>query len=96
MKSNSVTIMKTVLFTDARNHLNKLIKETMDQREPILIIGTKGRKDSVLISKEEYDNLIENLHILNNPEWIESIRKGIKDLDSGNAEKLTSGQAIDM
>ncbi|MCH8068375.1 MAG: type II toxin-antitoxin system Phd/YefM family antitoxin [Candidatus Marinimicrobia bacterium] len=88
--------MRAVLFTDARNHLNKLIKETMDQREPILIIGTKGRKDSVLISKEEYDNLIENLHILNNPEWIESIRKGIKDLDSGNAEKLASGQAIDM
>ena len=56
--------MQTITFTDARNNLNKIITSIEEDNEPVVILGTKGRKDSVLISKDNYDTLIENLYIL--------------------------------
>ncbi len=80
--------MQTVLYTEARNNLHKLIKKVQKDKEPAIIVGSRGRKDAVLISKESYDNLIENLYILSKPEWIKSIKKGVKELDSNKGKRL--------
>lgn len=86
--------MRTVIFTDARNTLNSLIEKVSDECEPIIIVGSKGRKDAVLISKEDYDNLLENLHLITKSEWVKSIRKGIKELDSGKGIKKSVRDAL--
>ena len=67
--------MQAIIYTEARNKLNKIIDKVHENSEPYLIVGTKGRKDAVLISKEDYDNMIENLYILSNPKWVKSIKK---------------------
>ena len=74
--------MQTISFTDARNKLNRLIEKLDDNSEPVVILGSKGRKDAVLISKEEYDTLIENLYVNSNSTWVKSIKKGIRELDT--------------
>jgi len=74
--------MRTIIFTEARNALSTLIKKVSKEKEPIVIVGSKGRKDAVLMAKEDYDNLLEHLHILKKTEWIKSIKKGVKELDS--------------
>ncbi len=86
--------MQTTTFTDARNNLNRLIASIDDNNEPIVILGTKGRQDSVLISKENYDNLIENLYILSNNNWVKSIKKGVKELDSGKGVEMNLYSAL--
>ena len=86
--------MQAIIYTEARNKLNKLIDKVHENSEPYLIVGTKGRKDAVLISKEDYDNMIENLYILSNPKWVKSIERGLDDLKRGKMKKLTIKEAL--
>ena len=86
--------MQAIIYTEARNKLNKLIDKVHENSEPYLIVGTKGRKDAVLISKEDYDNMVENLYILSNPKWVKSIERGLDDLKRGKTKKLTIKQAL--
>lgn len=86
--------MQTTTFTEARNNLNRLISAIDENNEPIVILGTKGRQDSVLISKENYDNLIENLYVLSNNNWVKSIKKGVKELDSGKGVEMDLYSAL--
>ncbi|MFN3871567.1 MAG: type II toxin-antitoxin system Phd/YefM family antitoxin [Ignavibacterium sp.] len=87
--------MKAIIYTEARNKLNKLIDKVHENSEPYLIVGTKGRKDAVLISKEDYDNMVENLYILSNPKWIKSIKKGLKELEEGKGKKIDIYKLLD-
>lgn len=80
--------MKTILYTDARNHLDELIERVSEQREPVVILGSKGRKDSVLLAKDEFDNLLENLHVIGRPEWVRSIKRGVGQLNAGKGKRL--------
>ena len=86
--------MQAIIYTEARNKLNKIIDKVNENSEPYLIVGTKGRKDAVLISKEDYDNMIENLYILRNPKWVKSIERGLDDLKRGKMKKLTIKEAL--
>jgi antitoxin YefM len=86
--------MQAIIYTEARNKLNKLIDKVHENSEPYLIVGTKGRKDAVLISKEDYDNLIENLYILSNPKWVKSIERGLDDFKRSKTKKLTIKEAL--
>ena len=86
--------MQTTTFTEARNNLNRLITSIDENNEPIIILGTKGRQDSVLISKENYDNLIENLYILSDPNWVKSINKGVGEVASGEGVKMDLYSAL--
>ncbi len=87
--------MKAIIYTEARNKLNKLIDKVHENSEPYLIVGTKGRKDAVLISKEDYDNMVENLYILSNPKWVKSIKKGLKELEEGKGKKIDIYKLLD-
>jgi len=86
--------MQAIIYTEARNKLNKLIDKVHENSEPYLIVGTKGRKDAVLISKEDYDNLIENLYILSNPKWVKSIKRGLDDFKHSRTKKLTIKESL--
>jgi len=86
--------MQAIIYTEARNKLNKLIDKVHENSEPYLIVGTKGRKDAVLISKEDYDNMVENLYILSNPKWVKSIERGLNELKRGKTKKLTIKEAL--
>jgi antitoxin YefM len=88
--------MQAVIYTEARNRLNKLIDKVTKDSEPMIIVGTKGRKDAVLLSKDDYDNLMENLYIQSNPEWIKSIKKGIKEIKAGKGKKQNIYQVLGM
>ncbi len=86
--------VQAVIYTEARNNLNKIIDKVNENSEPYMIVGSKGRKDTVIISKEEYDNLLENLNILSNPKWLKSIDTGLNDLKKKKKKKLTINEAL--
>ncbi|MFA5804171.1 MAG: type II toxin-antitoxin system Phd/YefM family antitoxin [Melioribacteraceae bacterium] len=86
--------MQAVIYTDARNKLNRLINYVNDNADQVIIVGSKGRKDAVLVSKEEFDNMVENLYVMSNPKWVKSIKKGISQLEKGKWKKLTIEQVL--
>ena len=68
--------MNSITVTDARKTLYKLINETADSHEPILISGKKV--NAVLISEEDWNAVNETLHLLSIPGMRESIIEGLQ------------------
>jgi len=77
--------MKTLSYTDARNGLARLMKEAEEDREAIAITRN-GQSTVVLLLQEEYDAMMETLHLLSTPANAERIRRGLDDYEKGNVE----------
>ena len=68
--------MNSITVTDARKTLYKLINETADSHEPILISGKKA--NAVLISEEDWNAINETVHLLSIRGMRESIIEGLQ------------------
>jgi antitoxin YefM len=68
--------LKSITTTDARKTLYKLINETADSHEPILISGKKA--NAVLISEEDWNAVNETLYLLSIQGMRESIIEGLQ------------------
>jgi antitoxin YefM len=79
--------MTTCNATEARAKLYKLIDETTQTHQPIVITGKRG--NAVLLSEEDWNAINETLYLVSIPGLRESIREGLntdiehceKDLD---------------
>lgn len=67
--------MKTITASKARANLYRLIEETSDSGEPVLITGK--RTNAVLVSEENWRGMKETMCLLSIPAMRESIREGI-------------------
>ena len=72
----------TLPFTEARNRLTDLI-EKVNQYFSHFVITCRGEPKAVLMSKEEYDSLMETLEITSDRELMMALRQGEKDFKSG-------------
>lgn len=61
--------------TEARSKLYSLIDEAANTHQPIVIKGKRG--NAVLVSEEDWNALLETLHLLSAPGMWESINKGM-------------------
>ena len=73
--------MPTFTATEARSKLYRLIDEAASSHEPIVITGKRG--SAVLISEEDYENLLETLHLLSIPGLKESIGEADEEIAQG-------------
>lgn len=78
--------MKTVNYTEARNGLAQLIREAEEDRDAVAITRN-GHASVVLILQEEYDSLIETLHLLSSPANAERVQQGLNDYREGKFEE---------
>lgn len=78
--------MKTLSYTEARNGLAGLIKVAETDREPISITRN-GHSAVVLLLQEEYDAMVETLHLLSTPANAERIRQGLQEYEAGRFEE---------
>ena len=76
--------MNILNATEARAKLYRLIDETAENHEPIVITGK--RKNAVLISEEDWNAISETLHLLSIPGMRESIKEGMNE-DPSNCSK---------
>lgn len=72
--------------SEARTKLYRLIDETAESHEPIVITGK--RNDAVLLSFEDWSAIQETLYLLSVPGMRESILKGMKEPISKASSKL--------
>ena len=67
--------MPTLTATEARSKLYRLIDETTNSHQPVIITGKRG--NAVLVSEEDWQALQETLYLLSIPGMRESIREGL-------------------
>ena len=68
--------MTTLRASDARGKLYRLLDQSAQNHEPVLITGP--RANAVLIAEEDWNAIQETLYLLSIPGMRESIRKGMK------------------
>jgi len=67
--------MNIITTTQARAQFFRLIDETAQNHQPILITGK--RNNAVLISQEDWEAIRETMYLLSIPRMRESIQEGI-------------------
>jgi prevent-host-death family protein len=67
--------MASKTASDARANLYRMIDETANSHEPILITGK--RHNAVLLSEEDWSAIQETLFLLSVPGMRESLREGM-------------------
>lgn len=78
--------MHTLTASEARANLYRLIDETTESHEPVVISGK--RSSAVLISAEDWSAIQETLHLLAVPGMRESIKAGMAEPLTKSAKEL--------
>ncbi len=78
--------MKTLKASEARANLYRLIDETAESHQPIIITGK--RSAAVLISSEDWSAIQETLYLLSVPGMRESIKEGMSATLAESAKEL--------
>ena len=73
--------MIAVNYSNIRANLKTYMDKTRDDYETIVITSKNG--NVVMISEEEYNNLMENLFIMNNPAMRERLDHSIQQFTNG-------------
>ena len=67
--------MKSISATKARERLYRLIDETAESHEPVLVTGKRG--NAVLMGEDDWRAIQETLFLLAIPGMRETIREGL-------------------
>ncbi len=78
--------MQTLTASEARANLYRLIDQTTESHQPIVISGKRG--NAVLLSSEDWDAIQETLYLLSVPGMRESIKEGMEEPVEACAREL--------
>jgi antitoxin YefM len=74
--------MDVVSYTHARQNLAKLMDQTQANHEPI-VINRQQKGSVVMMSLEDYNGLMETLHLLRSPRNAERLLRSIRQAERG-------------
>ena len=83
--------MSHVPYTDFRRHLVKYLEEVCNSHAPLHVTRQNARS-VVVLSEEEYDSIMETLHLLRSPANAQRLMRSIANADAG---KLTEHEIAD-
>ena len=72
-------------YSNVRNNLKKYCDKATDDYETV-IKTRKNDKNVVLMSEEEYNNLMENLYIMSNKKYYNELLKRKEEVELGNVQ----------
>jgi antitoxin YefM len=78
--------MNICTYTDLREHLRERLDQLHESRVPLLVTR-QNAPSAVLIDKEEYDGIMETLHLLRSPANADRLLRAIADADAGQMTK---------
>jgi antitoxin YefM len=70
--------MSHVSYSELRNNLASYMEEVCDSRAP-LVVTRQNARSVVLISEEDYEGLMETVHLLKSPANAARLLRSIKD-----------------
>lgn len=79
-------LMTHVSYSELRNNLASYMDEVCDDRAP-LVVTRQNARSVVLMSEEDYEGLIETVHLLKSPANAARLLRSIKDAERGKFKK---------
>jgi antitoxin YefM len=77
--------MKIVNYTDARNSLKAVLDQVIDDAD-VTVITRRDAPDAVVMSKEQYDGIMETLYLLRSPANAERLTQAIANVRAGKTK----------
>jgi antitoxin YefM len=74
--------MKVINFSDARNRLKSVLDEVANDRD-YTIISRRDADDAVVMSLDQFNSLMETVHLLKSPANAAHLAKSIKQYQAG-------------
>jgi antitoxin YefM len=74
--------MSHVSYSELRKNLAKYMNEVSDSRAPLHITRQNART-VVMVSEDEYEGMVETLHLLRSPANATRLMKSIRQADAG-------------
>jgi len=74
--------MAHVTYTELRSNLAKYMDEVCDSRDSLLVTRQNARS-VVMVSEEEYEGLMETVHLLRSPVNAARLLQSIEEADRG-------------
>jgi antitoxin YefM len=74
--------MAHVSYTELRNNLSDLMDQVCDSRAPLLVTRQNARS-VVMVSEDEYEGLMETVHLLRSPANTRRLLESIAEANSG-------------
>ena len=74
--------MKVINFSDARNRLKTVLDEVVEDHD-YTIISRRDAEDAVVMSLDQFNSLMETVHLLKSPANVKHLEKSIKQYQSG-------------
>ena len=78
--------MKTLTATDARDDWFSLLRNSVKGHRIYRITAKEG--GAILLSEEDYENLLETLELLSTPRMLKSIRQAKKEIKEGKVYSI--------
>ena len=90
--------MQAVTFSAFRKNLRAFLDKTRDDAAPLLVTSKDPTANVVVINADDYDNLMENLHIMSNDYLMGKLARGKEQVAAGKAarHKLMSNDAAGL
>lgn len=83
--------MAHVSYSELRNNLASYMDEVCDDRAA-LVVTRQNARSVVLMSEEDYEGLMETVHLLKSPANAARLLRSIKDADWGKFKKRETGK----
>jgi antitoxin YefM len=87
--------MAHVSYTDLRANLARYMDEVCDSRAPLHVTRQNARS-VVLISEDEYDAVMETLHLLKTPANAARLLRSIEQADAGELTEHELAERADQ
>ena len=77
--------MRVVNFSEARNRLKNVLDQVVEDAD-YTVISRRDAEDAVVMSLEQFNGLMETVHLLKSPANAAHLAKSIDQYRSGQAE----------
>lgn len=77
-------------YSELRSNLKKWLDAANDDRVPILIRRRKGR-NAVLVDEQEWNSIVETMHLLSSPENARRLRESVAEAERGDLTLFERG-----
>ncbi len=77
--------MIAINYSHARQNFKEYCDRTVNDFETIIITRERG-ENVVLMSEREYNNMLENLYVRNNPDYYNELLNSISQLKRGQGK----------
>jgi antitoxin YefM len=78
--------MRVVNFTEARNHLKSVLDQVVIDAD-YTIISRRDAEDAVVMSLDQFNGLMDTVHLLKSPANAKHLDKSINQFRSGKVKK---------